>query len=107
MKLFLVENVAKDGRVKGMQEGFDPGTRRDSLILGEARKDLGNLIAALSLWRHAPPAPHPTQMDRTPLPGISEDSPFSAEPICLTRRFPCPIWISSQFWMEMWLFGPF
>lgn len=57
MKLFLVENVAKDGRVKGMQEGFDPGTRRDSLIFGKARKYLGNLIAALSPWRNVPPPP--------------------------------------------------
>ena len=62
MKLFLVENVTKDGRVKGMQEGFDPGTRRDRLILGKTRKDLGNLIAALSPWRNVPrprSLPHP------------------------------------------------
>lgn len=97
--------------MKGKQERFDPGTKKDFLVLRKATKDdLGDLRAALSPPSLNVPLSAPTQTEQMRLYTgnrcLSEDSPCSPEAVVLTMTFPCPIWMSSELSMEMRLFGP-
>lgn len=97
--------------MKGKQEKFDPGTKKDFLVLRKATKDdLGDLRAALSPQSLNVPLSAATQTEQVSPPTgsrcLSKDSPHSPEAVVLTMTFPCPIWMSSELSMEMRLFGP-